>query len=92
MDDTDRDWFNDILKTKIEEDFGRNPTKVLGNKIILFGDFLDPSLDVRLYVQISDMDKVSCWKPSQGGGKLLTYMVNALSALLMDICTLEKRF
>lgn len=60
MDDTDRDWFNDILKTKIEEDFDRNPSQVLGNKIILFGDFLEPSLDVRLYVQITNMDKVSC--------------------------------
>lgn len=58
INDADRDWFNDVLNHKIRTEFGQNPETVLGSEIILFGDFLDPTSDLKLYTQITDMDKV----------------------------------
>lgn len=60
INDIDRGWFDGILKDKIKKQFHTDPDTSLGKEIILFGDFLDPTTDVRLYEQITDMDKVIC--------------------------------
>lgn len=58
INDADRHWFDEILKTKINVEFKRDPQLALGEQVILFGDFLDPTTDIRHYVHITDMNKV----------------------------------
>lgn len=59
INDEDRNWFDDLLKHKIENDFKLNAKTVLGDSVILYGDFTDPSSDARLYIHITDMEKLS---------------------------------
>ncbi|KAK9739949.1 P-loop containing dynein motor region D4 [Popillia japonica] len=59
INDADRHWFDEILKTKINVEFKRDPQLALGEQVILFGDFLDPTTDIRHYVHITDMNKLS---------------------------------
>lgn len=54
----DRNWFDKLLKQKIEIDFKLRAKTVLGDAIILYGDFIDPASDIRPYAQIFDMEKV----------------------------------
>ena len=65
VNDEDRDWFDQLLRSKIRTDFSTDPEAVLGTAAIIFGDFLDPSLDIRPYVQIPDMEKVGLPSPYQ---------------------------
>lgn len=58
INDDDRNWFDKLLKQKIEVDFKLSAKQVLGDFIILYGDFIDPASDIRLYAQITDMEKV----------------------------------
>lgn len=58
INDTDRQWFDDLLRHKISTDFGSNPDVSVGQSTILYGDFLNPQTDVRLYIHITDMEQV----------------------------------
>ncbi|VEN54841.1 unnamed protein product, partial [Callosobruchus maculatus] len=44
VNDEDREWFDSLLRTKIEEYYGTNPKEALGSEAILFGDFIDPAV------------------------------------------------
>ncbi|KAL3266448.1 hypothetical protein HHI36_010620 [Cryptolaemus montrouzieri] len=59
VNDEDRDWFNNLLYTTIREKFVLNPDEALGSNAILFGDFLDPQADIKMYTQITDREKLS---------------------------------
>ncbi|XP_049940877.1 dynein axonemal heavy chain 1-like, partial [Schistocerca serialis cubense] len=59
VNDQDRNWFDQLLNQHIEADFEADPDEVLGDRNILFGDFMDQMADVRLYVEITDMTKLS---------------------------------
>ncbi|KAK4887372.1 hypothetical protein RN001_003643 [Aquatica leii] len=59
INDQDRNWFDNLLRTIISTKFEVNADEYLGNDVILFGDFLDPTSDQRPYVQITDMEKLS---------------------------------
>ncbi|KAJ9575541.1 hypothetical protein L9F63_007611, partial [Diploptera punctata] len=59
VNDADRNWFDKLLRSKIRTDFNKNSDSVLGEGAIIFGDFLDPTLDIRPYIQINDMEKLS---------------------------------
>ncbi|CAG2054551.1 unnamed protein product [Timema podura] len=58
VNDEDREWFDQLLREKIGG-FGINADKVLGDRVILFGDFLEPQSDVKNYEEIMDMEKLS---------------------------------
>ena len=54
----DRSWFENMVRSKMSG-FGIDPKEVLGNDIILYGDFLNPNADPKLYEEIGDVSKVS---------------------------------
>lgn len=58
INDTDREWFDNLLRSKISVDFDSDPVGSLGTAVILYGDFLDPTTDARQYIHITDMEKV----------------------------------
>ncbi|XP_060531534.1 dynein axonemal heavy chain 1-like [Cylas formicarius] len=59
VNDDDRTWFEDVLKDQIDTYYGLSSRDVLGDEAILFGDFLDPTVDMGPYTQIKDFKKLS---------------------------------
>ncbi|XP_044749962.1 dynein axonemal heavy chain 1-like [Coccinella septempunctata] len=59
VNDEDRNWFNDLLRKTIKDNFKLDPEEALGSNTILFGDFLDPQADIKQYKQITDREKLS---------------------------------
>ena len=58
VNDEDRNWFDDLMKTKMKEDFKVDPAEVLKNQPIIFGDFLTQGGGDKPYVEITDHEKV----------------------------------
>lgn len=58
VNDQDRKWFDNELRTIISKMFKTNPHEALGDDVIMFGDFMDVGADVREYTEITDWDKV----------------------------------
>lgn len=58
MCDEDRDWFNDLLKDCIQ-DFNCNFHEVVPLQPVLYGDFMNPGADTKVYTVIEDKEKVS---------------------------------
>ncbi|XP_063366022.1 dynein axonemal heavy chain 1-like [Cydia amplana] len=54
----DRQWFTNLLQKKIREEFKRKPADVLGGRLMLFGDFMDPGADDKKYVEINDQEEL----------------------------------
>ena len=55
----DRQWFEDLLKEKMETDFNMQFTDVVSRKPVLYGDFMQAAaVDNRPYLEIPDHDKV----------------------------------
>ena len=54
----DRTWFEELLKTKIST-FQCETTEVLNNSPILYGDFLNPSVDAKIYEEVTDHSKMT---------------------------------
>ncbi|XP_078481026.1 dynein axonemal heavy chain 1-like isoform X3 [Ciona intestinalis] len=54
----DRDWFSDLLETKIKNQFNLDIDTVLPVRPVLFGDFLNPNSDVKLYSYVEDHAKM----------------------------------
>ncbi|KAK9870896.1 hypothetical protein WA026_009852 [Henosepilachna vigintioctopunctata] len=59
VNDEDREWFNELLYVTIQNHFEVDPIEALGKDAILFGDFLDPQADIKMYRQITDREKLS---------------------------------
>jgi len=55
----DRQWFEELLDKRMAEDFQTDPKEVLGEGPLLYGDFMNPNTDNKLYELITDHDKVS---------------------------------
>ena len=53
----DRDWFEERLQAKMA-DFGVKVEDVLGKQILLYGDFMMPNTDNKIYDEITDHEKV----------------------------------
>ncbi|XP_046731532.1 dynein axonemal heavy chain 1 [Silurus meridionalis] len=54
----DRDWFDKLLQECIEE-FDCNFQEVVPCQPVLFGDFIDPGSDTKVYQLIEDIEKLS---------------------------------
>lgn len=54
----DRDWFNTLLKDCIQE-FDCSFEEVVPCRPVLFGDFMVPGADPKVYTLIEDTEKVS---------------------------------
>uniref|UniRef100_A0A8C4NSC2 Dynein, axonemal, heavy chain 1 n=1 Tax=Dicentrarchus labrax TaxID=13489 RepID=A0A8C4NSC2_DICLA len=55
----DRDWFNRLLKDCIQE-FDCSFEEVVSCQPVLYGDFMIPGADHKVYTLIQDKEKVSC--------------------------------
>ena len=53
----DRNWFESLLSSKLSE-FGVDPKEMIGDNPVLYGDFMNPNADPRLYEEITDIPKV----------------------------------
>ncbi|XP_048258404.1 dynein axonemal heavy chain 1-like isoform X3 [Haliotis rufescens] len=58
VNDQDRQWFEDLLKEKMETDFNMKYDEVIIRKPVLFGDFMQASSADRPYIEIEDHDKM----------------------------------
>lgn len=58
VNDEDRDWFDDLLKTKMKSDFSAKVEEVINNDLILYGDMLSTNVDSKVYGEIVDHAKV----------------------------------
>lgn len=58
VNDTDRHWFDHLLREKITANFFVDPHKLLGNEVLLYGDFIDPNTDQKEYINMTDMEQV----------------------------------
>ncbi|XP_065895241.1 dynein axonemal heavy chain 1-like isoform X2 [Dysidea avara] len=54
----DRTWFEELLKTKIST-FQCETSEVLNNSPILYGDFLNPSVENKIYEEVTDHTKMT---------------------------------
>ncbi|KAK3096562.1 hypothetical protein FSP39_001310 [Pinctada imbricata] len=58
VNDEDRDWFDELMKSKMKSDFNVDPAEVLKNQPIIFGDFLTQGGSDKPYVEITDHEKM----------------------------------
>lgn len=54
----DRQWFDEKMRSKMT-DFGVKDNVVLGEGPLLYGDFMVPNADNKIYEEILDQEKVS---------------------------------
>ena len=58
VNDQDRDWFLDLIKSKMKSDFDLEYTDVVVKEPILYGDFLTVGVDNKPYVEMENYEKV----------------------------------
>lgn len=50
-----------LLENKLKTGFGKKTADVIGDRLMLYGDFMDIGADDRKYVEITDNDEVFFW-------------------------------
>ena len=55
VDDTDRNWFNAQIDQRLKSSFNLGYADLGAAPRLIFGDFMVPGADPRLYVEITDM-------------------------------------
>ena len=58
INDEDRDWFKDQMKERMKEDYNLEYDKVVLVEPVIYGDFMVPNADPRLYIEIDDFPAV----------------------------------
>ena len=58
INDEDRNWFSNLLKEKIKTNFSLDFKDVSSTDLIVYGDFIIPNADPRVYAEISDFTQV----------------------------------
>ena len=60
MNNEDRHWFKQLLRSRVADEFESDPDEILGEgTILLYGDFLMPNTDNKVYDEITDFEKVT---------------------------------
>ncbi|XP_070580015.1 dynein axonemal heavy chain 1-like isoform X2 [Ptychodera flava] len=59
INDEDRNWFENMMKQKIEGDFNAKHEAVVVRKPLLYGDFMIPNSENKLYQEIDDLPKMT---------------------------------
>ena len=54
----DRDWFQQLLKKTMTTEFSVDSNEIIGDGPLLYGDFMMPNTDNKIYEEITDMEKV----------------------------------
>ena len=55
----DREWFNNLLKERMKVDFSLEYNQVVTVEPVIFGDFMIPNADPRVYAVIDDFKQVN---------------------------------
>ena len=58
MNDDDRNWFDDLCKSKMKSDFDATIEEIFHMEPILYGDFLSTNVENKVYAEITDHTKV----------------------------------
>ena len=58
VNDDDRNWFDDLCKSKMKSDFEANIDEIFHMEPILYGDFLSTNVENKIYAEITDHAKV----------------------------------
>ena len=58
VNDEDRKWFTDLMKDKLASEFSMTWDDVVKDSPMIYGDFMVPSADIRVYAEITDYTKV----------------------------------
>lgn len=58
IDDDDRAWFDRLRDENMREFFGKGFRDVVASERLIFGDFMIPGADPRIYNEINDMEKI----------------------------------
>lgn len=59
VNDEDRSWFDNLLRSKIQEHYQIEAERTLGSEPVLFADFLDTSAGQGYYEQVKDFRRLS---------------------------------
>lgn len=54
----DREWFQDVLREKLTTAFESKIEDILTNDILIYGDFMVPNADMKVYAEVTDYTKV----------------------------------
>ncbi len=55
----DRQWFDNLLREKMKSDFDKEYFQVVTTDTLIYGDFMNPNADAKLYNEIDDLSNVS---------------------------------
>jgi dynein heavy chain, axonemal len=58
INDEDREWFNNLLKEKMKSDYNLEFNQVVTVEPVIYGDFMVPNADPRIYAEIEDFKLV----------------------------------
>ena len=58
INDEDRNWFSGLLKSQIETAFSLDFGEVVTKDPLLYGDFMVPNVENKIYAEIEDEAKV----------------------------------
>ena len=58
INDEDRDWFLNLLKEKMNEDFGQKYEDVVTLEPLIYGDFMMPNVENKQYIEVDDLTKM----------------------------------
>lgn len=58
INDQDQEWFQKEQISQLSEHFGPDYKDVIGGKRIIYGDYLIPGADPKVYMQLSDMNQL----------------------------------
>jgi dynein heavy chain len=58
INDEDRGWFRSLLTQRMKKDFDVEYSDVITKETILFGDFMVPNADPKIYAEIDDFKLV----------------------------------
>lgn len=54
----DHDWFRELMRSSTKEFFQREYDQVVTNEHLIYGDYLVPGADPKIYEEVVDVDKV----------------------------------
>ena len=67
VNDEDRKWFVDLIRDKMASGFETSMNDVVKDSTMIYGDFMVPSAENKIYAEVPDFDKVR---------SLLTYLAH----------------
>lgn len=54
----DHEWFSQLIQKTVEEKFGLTYSQVVTKEPVIYGDYMIPGADPRIYEEVDDIDKI----------------------------------